>query len=93
MAEKITTARASGECHTFLPEFSWEDVTEPGAYVSKSTGNLYRFPAEALLRGASPLIMQESKEPTILVQISKDPFITAFEARHRCAQYNVEPNF
>lgn len=76
-----------------LPEFGWEDVTQAGAYVEKSTGDLYRIPSEAVVKGASPLIMRESRLPTRLVQISTDPFVTGLEARRRCAQHNIQPNF
>src|SRR5262249_50690458 len=74
-------------------EGNWEDVSEPAASVEKGTGDLYRIPQEALIKGASPIIMKESHGASRLVQISKDPFVTALEARHRCAQYNVSPNF
>ena len=35
-------------------ELSWENVSEPGAYVDVGTGELYRIPQEALLQGARP---------------------------------------
>jgi hypothetical protein len=31
------------------PEVSWDDLDTPGFYVSRSTGNGYRVPAEALM--------------------------------------------
>jgi hypothetical protein len=76
-----------------LMEVGWEDINEPGAYVEKDSGDLYRIPQEALIRGGSPLIMKESRGASRLLQVSKNPFVTDFEARHRCAQYNIEPNF
>ncbi|MGQ0741983.1 MAG: hypothetical protein ACT4OG_06780 [Alphaproteobacteria bacterium] len=92
---EATFASATAESRSSSPllELSWEEVNEPGAYVEKHTGNLYRVPAEALIRGCSPAIMRESVTPSRLVQISKDPFVIALEARHRCAQYNIMPNF
>ncbi|HEV8678812.1 MAG TPA: hypothetical protein VGQ90_05505 [Stellaceae bacterium] len=81
------------ESRTSLMEVGWEDISEPGAYVEKGSGDLYRIPQEALIRGASPIIMKESRGASRLVQISKNPFVTDLEARHRCAQYNLEPNF
>jgi hypothetical protein len=42
------------------PEVSWDDLETPGFYVSRLTGNGYRRPAEALVRGASPVIEQVS---------------------------------
>ncbi len=81
------------ETRTTLLELSWEDINEPGAYVEKGSGDLYRIPQEALLRGCSPIIMKESRGASRLVLISHNPFVTDLEARHRCAQYNIEPNF
>jgi len=91
MAEKNVSL--GPEARMALPELSWEDVSEPGAYVEKGTGDLYRIPQEALIKGASPIIMKESHGASRLVQVSRDPFVTALEARHRCAQHNISPNF
>ena len=30
-------------------QVSWQNLNEPGAYVEAGTGNLYRFPPEALI--------------------------------------------
>ncbi len=80
--------------HRFnLLEVNWEDVNEPGAYVEKGTGDLFRIPKEALVAGGSPIVMKESSGSSRLLQISRDPFVTTLEARRRCAQHNVSPNF
>jgi len=76
-----------------LPEVTWEDLSEPGAYVERGSGDLYRIPQEALIPGGSPIIRKESVGASRLVQISKNPFVTTLEARLRCARHNVEPNF
>lgn len=76
-----------------LPEMSWEGVTEPGAYVERGSGDLYRIPKEALVPGGSPIIHKESRGASRLVQLSKNPFVTSLEARLRCAQHNIEANF
>ena len=76
-----------------LPESSWEELNEPGAYVERGTGDLYRIPQEALIPGGSPIIHKESVGASRLVQVSKNPFVTTMEARLRCAQHNIEPNF
>ncbi len=91
MAEKAT--HIDTEPRHALPELDWEDVSEPGAYVEKSSGDMFRIPREALLKGASPLIMRESQSPSRLVRVSKDPFVTVLEARHRCAQHNISTSF
>ncbi len=77
----------------WLPEVSWRDIDEPGAYVEAGSGDLYRFPKEALLQGASPLVRKESVSASRLVRVSKDPFVTTLEARMICAEHNIKPNF
>lgn len=91
MAEKNVSVES--ERRSPLLECNWEDVREPGAYVEKGTGDLYRIPKEALVSGGSPIVMKESHGASRLVMISKDPFVTTLEARHRCAQHNIAPNF
>jgi hypothetical protein len=76
-----------------LPEVSWEAISEPGAYVERGSGDLYRIPKEALLPGASPLIKKQSGGASKFVQISKDPFCLTLEARMLCAEHNIQPNF
>lgn len=76
-----------------LPEVSWEDIDEPGAYAERGSGDLYRIPKEALQAGASPLIKKQSAGASRFVRISKDPFVTTLEARMMCAEYNITPNF
>ena len=81
------------EQRTSLPEFGWTEIQEPGAYVERGTGDLFRIPREALVPGASPMVMKESRGASRLVQVSRNPFVTTLEARLRCAQHNIEPNF
>jgi hypothetical protein len=78
---------------TRLPECAWDDLTEAGAYVEMGSGDLYRFPKEALIQGGSPLVTKESHGASRLIQVSKDPYLTTMKARLICAQHNVEPNF
>lgn len=76
-----------------LAETNWESVDEPGAYIERGSGDLYRFPKESLIPGASPNIIKESRGASVLVKLSDDPFITTFKARLLSAQHNIEPNF
>ena len=76
-----------------LPEVSWQGLDEPGAYVERGTGDLYRVPKEALIPGASPVIRKESLGASRLVQLSKNPFVTTLEARMIACEHNIEPNF
>lgn len=93
MAEEMRNVSIEPQHRVFSPETSWDDISELGAYVEFGTGDLYRIPKEALLKGSSPLIRKESMGASRLVQISKDPFITTLEARIRCAENNIHPNF
>ena len=93
MAQEARIVSTQPQHREVCPEFSWDLVSEPGAYVERGTGDLYRIPKEALVQGGSPLIRKESQGASRLVQLSKNPYITTFEARMRCAENNIEPNF
>jgi hypothetical protein len=88
--ETQTTERKISPSH---PEVSWGDLEAPGFYVSRASGNGYRVPAEALIKGASPVIEQVSAQPSRLVKLSDNPFIPLMKARNLAANYNIEPNF
>jgi hypothetical protein len=88
--ESKTSERNTSASH---PEVSWDDLETPGFYVSRVTGNGYRVPAEALIKGASPVIEQVSAQPTRLVKLSDNPFIPLIKARNLAANCNIEPNF
>jgi hypothetical protein len=75
-----------------LPETTWDQVNEPGAYVERGSGDLYRVPQEAL-GPASPIIKKQSLGASRLVKVSSNPFITTLEARMLCAEANISPNF
>ena len=91
--EEVMTQSVQGTRRSVLPETTWDDVHEPGAYVERGSGDLYRIPKEALIPGASPAIVKESRGASVLLKVSEDPFITTFKARLVCAQHNVEANF
>jgi len=74
-------------------EVSWGELESPGFYVSRTTGNGYRVPAEALIKGASPVIEQVSAQPSRLVKVSDNLFIPLIKARNLAANCNIEPNF
>lgn len=93
MAEEARVISMEPERRETLTEVHWDDLNEPGAYVEKGTGDLYRVPKEALLQGGSPVIVKQSAGASRLVRISKDPFITTFKARMVCAEHNIRPNF
>jgi hypothetical protein len=91
--EVMTTQSVQAARRSALSETSWDDIHEPGAYVERGSGDLYRIPKEALIPGASPAIVKESRGSSVLLKVSDDPFITTFKARVLCAQHNVEANF
>ena len=88
-----TSSIEPSETQHSLPQTSYENVREPGAYVDQTTGDLYRIPQEALITGASPVVIRESRTPSQLRQISSNPFVTTMEARLVCCRHNIEPNF
>jgi hypothetical protein len=91
--EQVKTKSVQPQQRFVLSEIAWDELNEPGAYVERGTGNLYRIPQEALIPGGSPIIHKESIGASRLVQVSKNPFVTTLEARLSCAQHNIEPNF
>ncbi len=93
MADEARVFSIQPEQRRALSECSWDEVKEPGTYVEKGSGDLYRVPKEALIDGSSPLIRKESLGASKLVQISKSPYVTTFEARMVCAEHNIRPNF
>jgi len=90
---EVSTQSAQAARSSTLPEIDWESINEPGAYVERGSGDLYRVPKEALVPGASPCIIKESRGASVLVKVSDDPFVTTFRARLVAAQHNIEPNF
>ena len=45
------------------------------------------------LMSSAAIIHKESVGASRLVQVGTNPFVTTLEARLRCAQHNIEPNF
>lgn len=93
MAEQARTVSVEPLKRVTLPELTWEDVHEPGAYVEVGTGDLYRIPKEALIPGSSPIIRKESAGASRLVRLSPNPFMTTLQARMLACEHNIEPNF
>ncbi len=93
MASQVANVSMDPKQASRLLQMTWKEITEPGAYVEVGSGDLYRIPKEALLEGSSPLIRKESSGSSTLIQVSKNPYVTTFEARMICAEHNVEPNF
>ena len=91
--EQVRNRLVQPQTRITLAEVAWDELNEPGAYVERGSGDLYRVPKEALIPGGSPIIHKESAGASRLVQVSRNPFVTTLEARLCCAQHNIEPNF
>jgi hypothetical protein len=91
--EQVRNRSVQPQTRLTLSEVAWDELNEPGAYVERGSGDLYRVPKEALIPGGSPIIHKESAGASRLVQVSRNPFVTTLEARLCCAQHNIEPNF
>ena len=61
-----------------LPVLTWEQISEPGAYVEIGSGDLFRIPQEAL-GPSSPLITKQSLGASRLVKVSENPFVNGSE--------------
>jgi hypothetical protein len=93
VSDEMITQSTQASRRGSLTEVTWEAINEPGAYVERGTGDLFRVPKEALIPGASPAIVKESRGASVLVKLSDDPFLMTFKARLLCAQHNIEANF
>lgn len=92
LAEQKTPVSVQPSHRLAFTELSWDEIHEPGAYVERGTGDLYRVPQEAI-GPASPMIKKQSLGASRLVRISSNPFVTTLEARMLCAEVNIQPNF
>ncbi len=92
MAEKHNVTVSTQPSHrlSFI-EVSWDEIHEPGAYVERGSGDLYRIPQESI-GPASPMIKKQSLGASRLVRITNNPFVTTLEARMLCAEANIDPN-
>ena len=73
-------------------ETTWDQISDPGTYVERGTGDLYRILPEAIGSAAS-LGRKPGAEGIRLVKLSDDPFLTLMQARILSAEANIEPNF
>jgi len=89
----MKTALEGGPTAVGLSEFTWENIKQPGAYVERETGCLYRLPAESLLRGSSPVISRLSSAQTTFVKLSDDPNTIVSKLRTVAADADIKPNF
>jgi hypothetical protein len=73
-------------------ETTWDQISEPGTYVEKGSGDLYRILPEVIGSESSFERMQRDEEVR-LVKLSNDPHLSLMQARLLSAEANIEPNF
>lgn len=71
----------------------FEEVEEPGAYLSNWSGHLIRIPGNGLKAGSSPTIDVVGREPMVVTKLSDDPYCTISKARMIAADLDLEVNF
>ena len=72
----------------------WNEIREPGAYVSSDSGRLYRIPDSALKEGHSPLIEVVGPSGEEMVTcVSKNPYTPIEKLRMLSSDANIEPTF
>lgn len=76
-----------------LMSVTWDELDSEGAYVDQRTGDLFRVPQQAVIRGASPIIQKVSHGQDRLVRVSEDPYCPILRAREVAANNNISPNF
>ena len=69
------------------------DVTEPGAYVCRESGDLIRIAPTGVASDFSELIERQETEPVYVVRIDTDPFVAISRARVLAANLDVEIGF
>ncbi len=74
-------------------QIPFENIKDPGAYVSNWSGHLIRVPGDALKLGNSPTIAILGKEPMVVSKVSDDPFINLTKARLLAADLDLNVNF
>ena len=81
------------EARRFAPRLPFEDLNEPGVYLSEWTGHLIRIPDDGLKPGHSPVIEILGREPMVVVKLSDNPYLTLSKCRMLAADLDLEVNF
>lgn len=70
-----------------------DEVTEPGAFISKGMGDLVRIVQRGVLQEGEELLRKHDDEPVHIMRISNDPFIPISQARLAAANLDIAINF
>lgn len=89
----MTTSERKPTINRFF-QMPWNEIREPGAYVSSDSGRLYRIPDSALKEGHSPLIEVVGPAGEEMVTcVSKNPYTPIEKLRMLTSDANIEPSF
>lgn len=92
----MSTERSKKQ-HRTAPTILWNDINDPGAYVTEDGNTLFRVQDDAVASGRSPRITAVSNESGtdgfLVAMISDNPNITLSKARQLCADSDIHPNF
>ena len=75
------------------PTLVFDQIENPGCYVTNDSGLLLRVPQDALGRGRSPLMEVVSNDPWIVTRISEDPYLPLSNARMAAADLDIKIQF
>jgi len=72
---------------------SLDQISEPGAYVSRGSGDLIRVPTSGASVGGPELMEKNASDPVFVMRISVDPFLPISRARMLAANLDIEISF
>ena len=75
-----------------LPTFPFEEIQEPGVYVTQH-GELFRIPPEALAEGHSPLITWVNESSNMVTFITDDVWAPISKIRQMTSNADLKVNF
>lgn len=81
------------EIHTAATVLPFDEVHQPGTYLSNWSGHLIRLPEDGVKVGRSPVLEILGQEPMLVTKLSDDPFITKTKARMLAADLDLPVNF
>ena len=87
--EAVTAERSSRR----VPEYPFNQIETPGAYLVVSSGDLIRVPHEALAPGHSPLVTITSAGETRVAKLSDNPATPISVLRTIAADNDYYVNF
>jgi len=70
-----------------------DQITEPGAYVTREGGHLIRIPRDGGSQGDQELLNPPADQTVDVTKISSNPFIPISQARFATAGLDIEVNF